>query len=208
MTGMTFTSLQQDMRRYLEAGFTETSDPFVYEQIPRLINLAEQRIAREIKVQQFIRPVTFVTTPGVAAYLKPDRWRDTISMMIDGDNINTRSYEYIRKTYPESITGQPILYADYDYGHWLLGPTPDIAYTIEVLYYEIPESLSDSNQTNIMTVDMPDLLLYGALLEATPFLKNDERIQTWMGLYDRASQALVAQDQGKVIDRAAQRQGA
>jgi hypothetical protein len=205
---MTFTSLQDDMRRYLEAGFTETSDPLVYKQIPRLINLAEQRIAREIKVQQFIRPVTFVTTPGIDAYQKPDRWRDTISMMINGDNINARSYEYVRKTYPQSVTGQPIMYADYSYGFWLLAPMPDIAYTIEVLYYERPESLSDSNQTNIMTIDMPDLLLYGALLEATPFLKDDARIQTWMGLYDRASQALVAQDQGKVLDRAAQRQGA
>ena len=205
---MTFTSLQEDMRRYLEAGFTPTSDPIVYEQIPRLINLAEQRIAREIKVQQFIRPVTFVTTPSVDAYQKPDRWRDTVSMMINGDNINARSYEYIRKTYPQTVTGQPIMYADYAYNFWLLGPMPDIAYTIEVLYYERPESLSDGNQTNIMTVDMPDLLLYGSLLEATPFLQKDERIQVWQALYDRAAQALVAQDQGKVTDRASVRKEA
>lgn len=46
---MTFASLQTDMRRYLERGFTLASDEIVYEQLPRLINLAERRIARELK---------------------------------------------------------------------------------------------------------------------------------------------------------------
>ena len=51
---MTFASLQVDLRRYLERGFTLADDPYVYEQLPRLINMAERRIARDLKIQGFI----------------------------------------------------------------------------------------------------------------------------------------------------------
>jgi len=205
MTSVTFTSLSEDVRRYLEAGYS--NDPVVYDQIPRLINLAEQRIIREIKVTQFLRAVTFDTQIGVASYLKPDRWRETVSMMIDGVPVLPRAYEYIRFVYPDSVTGQPELYADYDYQHWLLGPAPDDVYTVNLLYYERPEPLSDSNQVSIITENMPDLILYATLLEAAPFMKSDERVQIWQGLYDRAAQALVAEDRGRVLDRGAQREG-
>ena len=63
-TGMTFTTLKQDVQRYLERGVTLASDPIVFEQIPRLINLAERRIARELKIQGFINVVTTALAPG------------------------------------------------------------------------------------------------------------------------------------------------
>jgi hypothetical protein len=47
--------------------------------------------------------------------------------------------------------------------------------------------------------------LYGALLEATPFLKNDERIPVWQQMYDRAAQALNGEDLSKILDRSARR---
>ncbi len=79
---MTFTTLQEDIRRYLERGATYASDPVVYEQIPRLINLAERRISRELKVQGFINVVTGTFAVGQSIYSKPDRWRDVVSMNI------------------------------------------------------------------------------------------------------------------------------
>ncbi len=54
---MTFASLKEDMRRYLERGFTFATDQIVFEQLPRLINLAERRIARELKVEGLINVV-------------------------------------------------------------------------------------------------------------------------------------------------------
>ena len=77
---MTYSSLLVDVRRYLERGFTLESDPIVYEQLPRLVTLGERRIARELKIQGFIRAIETPLTPGVAVYMKPDRWRDTVSM--------------------------------------------------------------------------------------------------------------------------------
>jgi len=203
---MTYDSLLVDLRRYLERGFTQESDQIVYDQLPRLITLGERRIARELKIEGFIRAVQTPLQVGVAVYLKPDRWRDTVSMTLNGVPIFARAYEYCRNYWPnEAQTGTPQFYADYDFQHWLLAPTPDAASTLEILYYEQPALLGEELQTNWLTEYAPDLLLYAALLEATPFLKSDERIQTWQALYDRAAQAISGEDLKRIMDRSANR---
>jgi hypothetical protein len=214
-TTTTFASLKQDMERYLERG-SGASDPRMTEQIPRLINLAERRIARELKIQGFINPVVSSLLPGQTVYAKPDRWRDTISMSVGlGPDhkkrtpLFARSYEYLRTYWPdESERGIPQFYADYDYSHWLIMPTPDAGYPLEVMQYELPILLDQENQSNWLTDYAPQALLYASLLEASPFLKNDERIATWQGLYDRSIAALNSEDLDKIIDRSATRKEA
>ena len=215
-TVMTFTTLQEDVRRYLERGATYASDPVVYEQIPRLINLAERRIARELKIQGFINVVTGTLQTGVSVYAKPDRWRDTVSINIGTGAQNntrkmlfTRAYEYLLRYWPDrTATSQPLFYADYDYTHWLYAPTPDADYPFEILYYELPPLLDDAVQTNWLTEYAPQLLLYGTLLEATPFLKNDERIPVWQSMYDRSAAMLNGEDLAKILDRSSVRKEA
>lgn len=209
-TTTTFTTLQQDIRRYLERGFTLASDAIVYEQIPRLINLAERRIARELKVEGLINVVTSTMQVGLAVYPKPDRWRTTVSFNYGIDNQYTqlfpRSYEYVRSYWPNrDETSAPLFYADYDYNNWIVSPTPDQAYPFEVLVYQLLPLLDDSNQTNWLTEYAPQVLLYASLLEATPFLKNDERIPVWQQMYDRSAQALNGEDLSKILDRSARR---
>ena len=206
----TFTTLQQDIRRYLERGFTVVSDQIVYEQIPRLINLAERRIARELKIEGLINVLTGTLTPGLAVYPKPDRWRTTVSFNYGvGDQYTQlfpRSYEYVRTYWPNrNETSAPLFYADYDYSNWIVSPTPDQAYPFEVLVYQLLPLLDDANQTNWLTEYAPQVLLYASLLEATPFLKNDERIAVWQSMYDRAAQALNGEDLSKILDRSARR---
>lgn len=205
-TSTTFTTLLEDARRYLERGFTAESDPIVYEQLPRLVTQAQRRIARELKIQGFIRAVTTPLSVGVAVYRKPDRWRDTVSMNVNGQPIFARSYEYLRSYWPvESATSIPQFYGDYDYQHWLITPTPAATDTLEILYYEQPQFLDDDTQTNWLTEYAPDVLLYATLLEATPFLKNDARMQIWQTMYDRAAQALNGEDLKRILDRNATR---
>ena len=79
---MTFTSLQNDVRSYLERGASLVTDPLVFAQIPSLINFAERRISRDLKIQGFQVAVVTTLQAGVAVLAKPDRWRDTISMNI------------------------------------------------------------------------------------------------------------------------------
>jgi hypothetical protein len=203
---MTYDSLLVDIRRYLERGFTEESDPIVYDQLPRLVTFAQRRCARDLKIQGFIRAVQMPFQTGLAVYLKPDRWRDTVSMTVDGVPIFARSYDYLRNYWPdEAETGTPQFYADYDYQHWLFAPTPDDTQTLEVLYYEQPALIGDDLQTNWLTEYAPDLLLYACLLEATPFLKKDERIQTWQAMYERTAQAVNNEDLKRILDRSATR---
>lgn len=210
---MTFTSLQSDVRSYLERGASAVTDPLVYAQIPSLINFAERRISRDLKIQGFQVAVTATLQSGVAVLAKPDRWRDTISMNIGtGDNNNTRQqlftrdYEYLRSYWPnETEVAEPVFYADYNYTNWLLAPTPDQDYPIEILYYELPVLLDENTQTNWLTQYAPNLLLYATLLEASPFLKNDERIPVWQTMYASAAQALQGEDMSKILDRGAVR---
>jgi hypothetical protein len=166
-----------------------------------------------MKLQGFQNQVTTILQPGVAVYAKPDRWRDTVSVNI-GTGVNNasrkqiylRSYELCRQFYPdETILGPPEFFSDYDYTYWLLVPTPDAAYPMEVLYYELPPLLDDSRQTNWLTRYAPNALLYAVLLESAPFLKNDERIAVWQGFYDHAVQSLNEEDIGKILNRGAVR---
>ena len=214
-TAMTFTSLLGDLRRYLERGTVE--DPTVFEQLPRLINLAERSISRRIKVEGFINVVTANLVAGTSVYAKPDRWRRTISMEYgvgvapDQQRVPLfpRSYEYCRSYWPNAdARAIPEFYADYDYAHWLVVPTPLVNYDWEVVYYQLLPLLADTNQTNWLTDYAPNLLLYRTLLDCEPFLKNDSRIPVWKGLYEEELNALNIEDLQKTIDRATVRQEA
>ena len=171
--------------------------------------MAERRIARELKIQGFLAVVNTTMQSGLAVYPKPDRWRDTVSINIGtGTNNNTReqiysrSYEYIREYWPdETQEATPEFYADYNYSNWVFAPTPDADYPMEVLYYELPPLLDEDTQTNWLTEYAPNLLLYAALVEATPFVKDDQRVQLWQTYYDRALAALNGEDLQKIVDR-------
>jgi hypothetical protein len=208
-TAMTYTSLLNDIRAYLERGATLATDPTVYEQLPNLVNLAERRLERDIKVIGTITVVSSTMIDGTAVYAKPDRWRETVSMFAGvSTGFNTRkeiyprSYEYCRSFWPnQTSASEPRFYADYDYQHWLIVPTPDEAYPYEILYHEQPPYLDDNTQTNWFTEYAPDALLYGSLLEAQPFLKNEEMITVWDQFYNRSIAAINKEDLRQIVDR-------
>ena len=203
---MTFNSLLGDLRAYLERG--TSVDPTVFDQLPSLINLAERQLANSMKILGFVKNVTDTLSIGQSVIAKPNRWRDTISINfgVSSTQIRTplfaRSYEYLRRYWPdEDLTDQPKFYGDYDYFNWLIAPSADFAYPFEVNYWELPALLDDTNQTNWTTDFAPNALLHGALLQATPFLKEDERIPVWQTTYDRDIAILEAQDMRRIIDR-------
>jgi hypothetical protein len=115
-----------------------------------------------------------------------------------------RKYEYLRNYWPDTTaTDIPKYYCDYDYTHWLVAPTPASNYTFEVLYYERVQPLDSTNQTNWFTQYAPQAMLYGTLLQAMPFLKNDERIQMWQTQYQLIIDTLKNEDLTRVGDRQA-----
>jgi hypothetical protein len=213
-TVLTFNSLKTDLQAYIERG--TVVDPTVFNQLPRLINNAEREISKALKIQGFINNVTASLSIGVPTYVKPNRWRETISMFIGtgvGNNtqveIFPRSYEYCRKYWPDATqTDVPEFYADYNYLNWLIVPTPVAASPWEINYYELPALLDSANQTNWLTDFAPTTLLYRALLETAPFLKNDERIPTWEAMYKESLASLNTEDLQKIVDRSSSRQEA
>ncbi len=212
-TALTYTSLIADLQVYLERG--TSVDTTVFNQLPRLINLAEKDLARVLKIQGYTNIVTNTMAIGTSVYAKPDRWRDTVSINfgVGASQVRTplfpRSYEYARMYWPqESLTDEPKFYADYGYFNWLFTPTPDFAYPWELTYYQLPPLLDGANQTNWATDYAPNALLHGTLLQCAGFLKNDNRIPLWQSMYDRDTQLLNGEDLGKIIDRTSSRQEA
>ena len=114
-----------------------------------------------------------------------------------------RKYEYLTNFWPNNTeTEAPQFYADTDWEHWYLAPTPDQNYAFEVLYCERIQPLSSTNQTNWLTQNAPTAMLFGTLLQAMPFLKNDQR-QIFQQKYTEAVQSLKTEDVARVGDRQA-----
>ena len=200
---MTYDSLVADISSYLERTDTAT-----LQKIPTFIMLAEQIIASQIKFLGNLTPMQSVMTATESVIDKPARWHKTVSMnvVVAGKRqpVLLRKYEYLREYWPDAIeTGVPAYYADYDYTHWLVAPTPALPYSFEVLYYERVQPLDSSNQTNWFTTYAPQALLYGSLLQAMPFLKNDERMPMWKSEYDLIMQTLKQEDIQRIGDRQA-----
>lgn len=200
---MTYDSLVEDISSYLERTDTAT-----LEKIPQFIMLAEQVIASELKFLGNLTVATSNMVTGEPVIDKPARWRKTVSMNIivagKRQPVLLRKYEYLREYWPQAAQEEvPKFYCDYDYTHWLVAPTPDDDYAYEVLYYERTQPLDSSNQTNWFTQYAPQALLYGSLLQAMPFLKNDERIPMWQQQYTQIMSVLKDEDIARVGDRQA-----
>lgn len=198
---MTYDSLVNDIETYLER-----TDQATIEKIPQFIMLAEQVIAAELKFLGNLTVAESTMVIGEPVIDKPARWRKTVSMnvTVGGQKfpVLLRKYEYLREYWPDATdTDVPKFYCDYDYTHWLVAPTPADAYAFEVLYYERVQPLDSSNQSNWFTQYAPQALLYGSLLQAMPFLKNDERMGMWQTQYQQIMQVLKTEDIARVGDR-------
>jgi hypothetical protein len=198
---MTYDSLVDDISTYLERTDTAT-----LQKIPTFIMLAEQVIASQIKFLGNLNVASSAMSPSNPVLDKPVRWHKTVSMNITVDGkrspVLLRKYEYLRNYWPDSAaTDVPKFYCDYDYTHWLVAPTPASNYTFEVLYYERVQPLDSANQSNWFTQYAPQALLYGSLLQAMPFLKNDERIPMWQAQYQQIIDTLKSEDITRIGDR-------
>lgn len=199
---LTYDSLCSTVLEYLER-----QDTAVVNALPVFITLAEFEIAQQVKTLGQLQVAETNLTPNNPVMQKPARWRKTVSMNLitnsQAQPILLRKYEYLKNYWPNnSNTATPLYYADTDWDHWYLAPTPDQAYAMEVLYYERIEPLSSANQTNWLTQNAPNAMIFGTLLQAMPFLKNDQR-QIFQQKYTEAMQALKAEDVSRVGDRQA-----
>ncbi len=199
---LTYDSLTSTVLQYLER-----KDAAVVNAIPTFITLAEFEIAEQIKTLGQLQVAQSAMEAGNPTLQKPARWRKTVSMNVTVNGkkqpVFLRKYEYLKNYWPDaSQTEVPQYYADTDWDHWYIAPTPDQGYEFEVLYYERIAPLSSTNQTNWLTQNAQNAMLFGTLLQAMPFLKNDQR-QIFQQKYTEAMQALKGEDVARVGDRQA-----
>tara|TARA_Y100000004_G_scaffold40847_1_gene44273 strand:- start:842 stop:1468 length:627 start_codon:yes stop_codon:yes gene_type:complete len=163
------------------------------DRIPEFIQLAEARHRRDFKIRRMETRVTANTIADTEYYSLPDNFVAMRNIQLNTDPKTALEYmtpEQMDRVRGGSTTGKPKAYSIMG-NSFQLRPIPDGVYEIEMLYYKYFTALSDSNTTNDMLTYHPDLYLYGALVEAEPYLQNDKRIQVWAGYYDRAKQDLI-----------------
>lgn len=206
---MTYDSLVQDMKIYSE----RSNDPDFVAQIPRFIMLAENELAASWRGLGSMKWVTsaFVLDQPIVA--KPARWRETVSWNFGTGLANNRrnfllerSLEYCRTYWPDptvsDATKIPAYYANYDWEHFFVVPTPAVVYPFELGYYERIQPLDTANQTNWLTEHAPQLLLAACMLQAQPFLKwFGERLKTWNDMLSNSAGALGLETRNQTIDR-------
>jgi len=163
--------------------------------IPDFITLAETRINRDVAKMALVgleKRVTSTTTSGDAYVTLPTDVQTIKSVKLNTSpvrRLRPMSLDAIEDAYPSTSVSKPYAYAMVG-AEIRLAPIPDSAYTIEISYCYTPTVLSASNTSNWFLTDTPDLLLYASLLEAEPFLKNDQRIMTWQSMYDRGLESM------------------
>jgi hypothetical protein len=184
--------------------YTENTSSEFAAQISTFVKQAEQRIYNTIQFPSLRKNVTGITSANNKYLSSPIDFLAVYSMaVVDG----TGSYEYllnkdvnyIRQAYPiPTDTGLPKYYALFgptvsgstitNELSFILGPTPDAAYTIELHYYYYPESITTAN-TTWLGDNFDSVLLYGSLVEAYTYMKGE---QDMMVLYNTKYQEALA----------------
>jgi hypothetical protein len=168
--------------------------------IPDFIQLAEQRMRRDLRIRQMLKVVTTTTTAGDSTVALPSDFLQLRDIHLDGNPVYPLQYQAPNAFYRNTRSSEAGVPRQYTIlaSEFQFAPIPDTAYTIQMLYYARPDFLSDSNTSNTFLANCPDALLYASLAEAEPYLMNDARVQVWAGLYDRAVVNIqTSDDQGE-----------
>ena len=166
-------------------------------QIPDFIQLAEERLRRDLRTRQMLVVARADTTGGDSTVGLPTDFLEMRDIHLRTTPASPVTYLSPNSFYAIARTtdsGKPLNYTILA-TEIQFAPIPDDAYSIQMLYYGKPQLLSDTNITNVFLVNYPDALLYAALGEAEPYLMNDARLQTWAALYDRSITAISTADQ-------------
>jgi hypothetical protein len=196
---MNYTELTAAIKGFAENDFPATVGAFTSPaQIARFVQLAEQSIFNTVQMPAFRKNMTGNTTAGNKYLATPPDWLATFSLaVINAANeyhyLLNKDVNYIREAYPDTdaaFYGEPRYYAVFDDNTFIMGPTPDVNYAVELHYFYYPESIVTAG-TSWLGTNFDSVLLYGALLEAANFMKSDgDTVNLYKARYDRAMNEL------------------
>tara|TARA_R100000935_G_scaffold7476_6_gene15852 strand:- start:4910 stop:5563 length:654 start_codon:yes stop_codon:yes gene_type:complete len=195
---MNYTELVAAIKSY-----TENEYPTV--DVNLFIEQAEQRIFNSVQIPDLRKNVTGNITLGNKYLNVPSDWLATFSLaVIDSNNVYTyllnKDVNFIRQSFPDidaTFRKKPEYYAIFDDTTFILGATPDAAYTAELHYYYYPQSIVAAG-TSWLGDNFDSTLLYGSLLEAATYLKADaDTITNYMTRYNEAMDLIQNLGEGK-----------
>lgn len=193
---MNYAELVAAIEDYCEQTFATTD-------VNTFIKQAEQRIYNSVQLPALRKNVTGNTTASNKYLAAPSDWLATFSLAVVDASGNyeyllNKDVNFIRESYPAPTdTGKPIYYALFDQNTFILGPTPDASYTMELHYFYYPQSIVTAG-TTWLGDNFDSALLYGALLEAYTYLKGEaDIIQVYKQRYDEAMMLLKQLGDGK-----------
>ena len=166
------------------------------DRIPEFIALAEARMNRLLRLRLMENKYTASTVAAQRNYALPTGYVQMRNFQINVTPVRPLQYvtpEVYDRIWGGSSSGTPEVYTIMT-NEVQLGPKPDSIMTMEMLFYKRVTALSGSNTTEQMLTENPDIYLYGALMEAEPFIMNDERVGLWAQGFGQAVQALQEQD--------------
>ena len=203
---MNYTQLVSAIKGYAENDFPNTVGSFTStDQIATFVQQAEQRVYNDIQLPALRRNVTGTLTTGNKYLACPSDWLSTFSIaIINASNeysyLLNKDVNFIRESYPDTdaaFYGEPQHYAQFDQNTFLLGPTPDADYAVELHYFYYPESIVTAG-TSWLGDNFDSVLIYGSLLEAGTFMKSDgDVMNTYKGRYEEALGLLKMLGDGK-----------
>jgi hypothetical protein len=173
---MTYAELKSLVQNYLQN--TETT--FVSD-LPKLIEQAEERILKTVNLPVFRKNVSGTLSTGNQYLSTPSDFLDNFSLSFTSSSEQTflmyKDVNFIREAYPNaSTTGLPKHYALFDDTTFIVGPTPNDNFVVELHYFYRPASITagEDSGTTWLSTNAMGALLYGTLLESYVYMKGEQ----------------------------------
>ena len=165
--------------------YCETTESSFVANIPTFVQVAEERIYNTVQLPAVRKNVTGTMTAGNKYLSLPDDWLANFSLAVITPVTLAQTFlinkdvNFIRECYPTpSTSGVPQYYAIFDDNSLIVGPTPDVSYSVEMHYYYYPESIVTAG-TSWLGDNFESVLLYGSLREAYLYQKGEADVTTY-----------------------------
>ena len=177
---MNYTQLVDLVKQY-----TQNEETSFVANIPNFVQLAEERIYNAVFIPAIRKNQIGTLTPSNKYLTVPADWLANFSLSVIDPVTNAQTFlldkdvNFIRECYPDpDDIGIPKYYAIFDKNTFILGPTPDSNYQVELHYYYYPESIVTAT-TSWLGDNFETVLLYGTLREAYLYMKGEQDIITY-----------------------------
>ena len=186
----TLTTLKQSIQDW-----TQNSESTFVGELDFIIKNAEERIFKVVDLDYFRKNVTGSMSSSNQFLQKPSDYLASFSLSyVNASSENVfllqKDVNFIQEYNPNpATTGSPKYYASYDVDNFIVGPTPDSNYTVELHYFYRPASITtDDSGTTWLSENAELALLYGSLIEAYIYMKGAQDI---MSMYNQRFQEAI-----------------